>query len=402
MAKGRPLMKVAHFGTFDVDNYGDLLFPYVAEWRLPKVEWVHVAPIGGKAQFIDALNSLGFSEFQGETIGGVVIGGGNIVHLRRSSVAKYQSIASFAYPSLVAGAAQIASAYGVPLMFNGPSVAGLRLGYFERRILQQVFSRAIYLGFRDRVSVETVSALGLNGAKVIPDTAFDISRMWPVGVSAGNPNRGGYFVVHVNNRYGGGVDATAKAIDNMAKRMGVQAVFLPIGPCHGDVEYMRVVAARMRSAPRLVEQLSLRQFAMDIAHARLYVGSSMHGFITALSYGVPCLLILGEKIMGKFVGLLDVAELPEYAIQKSWSEAAERTHLAVTLSDKVRSSVLSLLDLHWGEVWAALNSPAPRMNTNRLANWRREIWLSRAENIVRKVFALLQSQSVSRMSKVIS
>ena len=29
------LMRIAHFGTFDVDNYGDLLFPHLAEWRLP-------------------------------------------------------------------------------------------------------------------------------------------------------------------------------------------------------------------------------------------------------------------------------------------------------------------------------------------------------------------------------
>ena len=48
-------MKIAHFGTFDVDNYGDLLFPHIVEWRMPSVEWIHISPSRNVPKFSDAL-----------------------------------------------------------------------------------------------------------------------------------------------------------------------------------------------------------------------------------------------------------------------------------------------------------------------------------------------------------
>ena len=51
-------MKIAHFGTFDVDNYGDLLFPHIVEWRLPTSFFIHISPTNNRLKFSDASETM--------------------------------------------------------------------------------------------------------------------------------------------------------------------------------------------------------------------------------------------------------------------------------------------------------------------------------------------------------
>ena len=44
MAKKKRRLKIAHFGAFNHDSFGDLIFPYIAENYLKDFELVHVAP----------------------------------------------------------------------------------------------------------------------------------------------------------------------------------------------------------------------------------------------------------------------------------------------------------------------------------------------------------------------
>ena len=58
-------MKLAHFGTFDVENYGDLLFPLLLERRLSGLcdRFVHVSPRGGPPPWNDCVETIGFDQF---------------------------------------------------------------------------------------------------------------------------------------------------------------------------------------------------------------------------------------------------------------------------------------------------------------------------------------------------
>ena len=56
MTDGR--WEVGICGTFDVSNYGDLLFPLIAEAELGELEQVHVvvaADVGGKGRALEIL-----------------------------------------------------------------------------------------------------------------------------------------------------------------------------------------------------------------------------------------------------------------------------------------------------------------------------------------------------------
>ena len=69
---------------FDFDNYGDLLFPLVAERRLARYGYrtIPVAPSAGRPSFADALAPIDMAQMmQGdEPIAGILVGGGYLIH----------------------------------------------------------------------------------------------------------------------------------------------------------------------------------------------------------------------------------------------------------------------------------------------------------------------------------
>jgi hypothetical protein len=80
----------------------------------------------------------------------------------------------------------------------------------------------------------------------------------------------------------------------------------------------------------------------------MYIGSSMHGFITAVSYGVPALLVLeGKKPMRKFQGVLDTVGADGSIICNSWEGALASLDRAFTVSPERLQSIHSILDAHW-------------------------------------------------------
>ncbi|ACT49377.1 polysaccharide pyruvyl transferase family protein [Methylovorus glucosotrophus] len=351
-------MRVAHFGTFDVDNYGDLLFPLIAEWRLPTFSWIHVSPNGESSGFSDAVHSVPASQLGFGQVDGVIIGGGNIVHLRSSPIPEYKSIKYMAYPSITIGALNLASKKKLPLVINGPSIRNLKFGYLEHLLLGKLFDYSNYSAFRDQVSVDIANNFNASRAELTPDTVLDISRMWPVS-DFEKPSRGesGHIAVHVNSRYGGSVTDTANALDQIGQITKSEIRFLPIGPCHGDISYMVDVASQMSTRTRLIHELSLKEFAKNIATSKAYVGSSMHGFITAVSYGVPALLVLNNQPLEKFKGLLSALEAPKHVVCPTWEIAAQRYSNAWTPAAGTREKIYTALDCHWVKLENALRQP---------------------------------------------
>src|SRR5215212_717218 len=90
-----PQLKLAHFGTFDVENYGDLLFPLILERRFSGLcdRFVHVAPRGGPPPWDDCVETIGFDEFsrRGSDVDGLVVGGGQILRATPTTLKLYNA-----------------------------------------------------------------------------------------------------------------------------------------------------------------------------------------------------------------------------------------------------------------------------------------------------------------------
>lgn len=339
----------AIFGTFDVDNYGDLLFPIVSAWRLNETI-VACSPTSNVPSFSRDPNILYLSviESMAHFPRAILIGGGNILHFRVSNVKPYFG-RWFSYASLQVVPFLLKKYYGVPVCYNAPSICSTKRLSIWRFLFGYFFNHADYLGFRDCKSVEFARFLTKKAVYCTPDTAFDLCRVWP-RLESIRPISKRYFVVHVNERYGGSAECVAMSLDKITDDLGIAVVLLPIGPCHGDIKYAEKVASLMSNEVHLVRQLDVYLFAQYIANSEMYLGSSMHGFISALSYGVKASLVLNSNPMAKFRGVISAAGFPKEYFFSSWLNASARLSDVTAIEASQLSLIHKKLDLHWNNI----------------------------------------------------
>lgn len=174
-------MKIALYGTFDVDNYGDLLFPHIANERYPEHDWTFVSPTNTPTSFADSKRTIDLATARQEEFDLIVIGGGNIVHTRPTNLPAYQkyNINQNAYPELWIGAARNALEHGIPYVFNAPSITNLFASRIERVLFREVFNACQYLSFREEYSCDFASQFSERQIHCVPDTAIQIAKIWP-------------------------------------------------------------------------------------------------------------------------------------------------------------------------------------------------------------------------------
>ncbi len=368
-------MRVAHFGTFDVENYGDLLFPLVLRRRLEDlgVELTCVSPVGGPPVWGDCVASTTVETLAPSAFDAVVLGGGNIVHAGPAGVARYQrdgTTALFAYAGLWSDAARLAAEAGIPLCWNAPGLPQDLLGR-AADLLRACTMDAEPLTVRDHLSRRRLHEAGVDRpVHVTCDTALDVSRLWTEAEidaahealfadrNADRPRR--TLAIHLNRRYlGADIQEVADEIDGIAALARATPVLLALGPCHGDDELVGEVAARMRvPAVAVPRPRSLREAAAAIGRADAYVGSSLHGMVTACSFGVPGLIVAREPSgSGKFSGFLELVGLEE-ALVPSWAAAARELpsilHPQPARHERLREAWEPQLDAHWTRMRGSL------------------------------------------------
>lgn len=385
-------MRIAHFGTFDVENYGDLLFPPVLERRLAGVcdKFVHVSPANGAPDWEGCAPTIGFDEFlrEGPEVDGVVVGGGQILRASPTPLGIYDrgGVSPFvAYPSLWLGAAYVAARDGLPLCWNAPGVPD-SFDPAAARFMRWTASVTDHASVRDHESRRLLEGAGVDaGLNVVPDTAVEVSKLWTGGEisaayekafrSRGKGLPGRTVAFHVNARLAGeDVAAVAARMDRISARLGASPILLAIGPSHGDVETQRLLAAKMTSDPLLVDRpRGLKEVAACVGRSEAYVGSSLHGMITACSFGRRCVLISAREDH-KYGGFLDHLGLASWEV-RSWARAEEKLEALLAAPADAWARALErttpALDEHWNGLRGALLSGAKATKRDALGAFER-------------------------------
>lgn len=373
-------MRIAHFGTFDVENYGDLLFPPVLERRLAGRGHVltHVSPIGGRPIWEDCVETISTRDAMTRSFDGIIIGGGHIIHGHPSDVKAYHESEDrglFAYADLWLGSTLRACELGVPIVWNSPGVPGPFLSE-TAELARWAAGQASYLAVRDATSRRFLAGTGFSGEiSVELDTAVEVSELWSsedldaawrdAFLARGNSLPDRTLVVHFTSRYlqDGVADAAAR-LDSVCRRWNLTPILLALGPCHGDSILQREFAGAMKVPHCLIDSArSLREIAACIRGAELYVGSSLHGAVTARAFGRPAILVAREAEGGhaKFSDFVDSdksfgnAEAGGTARHvESWSEAWELAEQELAIDSTRRRSAQSrdprvdeALERHW-------------------------------------------------------
>ncbi|PZF57760.1 hypothetical protein DEJ23_06360 [Curtobacterium sp. MCSS17_008] len=362
-------MRLAHFGTFDISNYGDLLFPLIAEHHLGDLfdHIVHISPIGGKV-YGDVPASIAVEDALTQEYDAVMIGGGNLINPRPTTLPAYTGKARVAYPQLWASAARLAAEQAIPLALNAPGIPR-KFGWATRGFLRGLADTASYFSVRDEYSADIARRAGATDVHVAPDSALAIPRV--LGDIVERPS--GRIVVHLNERYIGlEENGIAALLDDIARTSGDRICLLAIGPCHGDDIVAENIAGLMRTDPIVLSTPhAAAEVAGEISAASGYIGSSMHGYVTAVAYGVPALLVADGKAQHKFAGLLSHVG-GERDLRTSWADAREEVtdgNWPGSADTRDLKLAETRLTAHWNQVRAALTSQAtvPRRLVQREA-----------------------------------
>lgn len=371
-------MTIAVFGTFDVANYGDLLFPLLAERRLAAIdENVRAVAPTACRPMQDAATTLSVDDLldprrSNEAIpalSGVLLGGGNLLHASATSrvYGALDPPRPFAYPSLWMGAARLAARHGVPLAWNAPG-APATLAPAAAAAMSVASRAARPRAVRDEGSRAILAAAGID-AELAPDPGLDVSDLWDRDelltlhrelVSEIAPN-GRTVAFHVSpRRVLDDVATLAAAFDAIATALDATPLLVAVGPCHDDGALLKRIAAKLdRPAVVLARPQRLIEIAAAIAGSVAYLGSSMHGAITAVAYGRRAVFV-AARADHKLAGLCDHLDgaLP---LHERWSEAVAA--LDSWPSEEVVAEVVAdarrRLDAHWQRVLASLAGSAP-------------------------------------------
>lgn len=355
-------------GTFDIANYGDLLFPFIAEAELSErlgAVSLHRFSYAAKAPPDWPYVTTSVTALP-EVVGGLdgfLIGGGFIVRFDKNVAPGYAPpTAEIHHPTgYWLTPALVALQHDVPLMWNAPGMHCNEIPTWAQPLVTMVMKQSRYVSVRDEPSRSALEHLAGVPVCVVPDTAFRIRRLLDL---EGEPTAeftrlcrvsgldGPYIVIQATL----GVEDFARFVKDHAERFrGFRFLALPIGPALG--EHSAIVDADLPGLVQLLEWPDPLVIAELIGRSEAVVGHSYHLFITALACGVPAFtrqnLSTGKySALGRFETLFSLprdGELtPDWFLQRVGRTAPSA---AARATDEP-------LTQHWDRIAAAIRGPA--------------------------------------------
>lgn len=297
--------KIAHIGAFDFDNYGDLLFTDVLEKQLKKrINLDEIIYFSPKTCTIPNRDIITHSVTQLEKIyqenkfDAIVVGGGDLVHLQKIMTYMphisdewvwYEVLYMWVIPSIVSWK------YNIPLIWNAPGVP-LKFSELDKPIVRALCQCIDYISVRDEQAKKVLSAaVDSKKIQVVPDTVLSISKiikkeeLLQIFQNLNMPIDAGKYIffqcnVSLNDE---DIDNCAKTLLQIQEKTGYQILLQPIGYALGDRENLEKMN-RLYPGKFILSNQHRTQYEILalVAHAALYVGTSLHGCITSNAYGV--------------------------------------------------------------------------------------------------------------------
>lgn len=292
--RGHPRV-IAVVGTFDVANFGDLLFPELTlhelKARLGEVTlrrfshrpmssppWAYpVEPLDGLPRALEQLDLL-------------IVGGGHLVRFDKAVAPGYEPTSNAQHhpTGYWLGPTLLAANRGIPVVWNALGVSS-DTPTWGRALLASAMDAAEYVTVRDAPSLAELHDVHPSASVVqVPDPVFGVSAVLSDAATAAAAVRaelsvnGRYVVVQPTAHLRARADEVSRAV-NVVRATGRQVVELPIGPVLGDRAGLLglddVVQPEPWPSPLAIVGL--------IAGADAVVGHSLHLTVVAIAAGVP-------------------------------------------------------------------------------------------------------------------
>jgi GT2 family glycosyltransferase len=288
--------RVGIVGTFDVANYGDLLFPLLAEHELGKrlgelelVRYSHSDPGPGWPFRVTPLDELPAAL---PSLDLLLVGGGHLVRFDKEVAPGYAARSEAVHnptgywlgPSLAAAAA------GVPVAWNAIGVSP-DLPAWGLPLLRAALESIDYVAVRESDGADELRrvAPGID-IQVVPDTAFCLdalprehAREQAAALLSGAEVEGPYVVIQASAHLAP-ARAELERLAAVALDSGRAVLELPIGPALGDAPGALGIDDGLVRFGEWPDPLVLTEL---VARADAVVGISLHLSIAAVVAGVP-------------------------------------------------------------------------------------------------------------------
>ena len=317
------MKKIAQIGSFDVENYGDLLFPYVLETQLKKrlsdVDIILFSPNGGKKPFEENRNVYPVHELEKMHLkyhfDAIIIGGGDVIRLDSNVLSDYES-SYMAAELMWIEPILIANRYSIPVIFNAPGVP-FSFSNFKKDNVKKLIECLDYCSVRDNESKENLLSCQIKkDIKVIPDTIIKIYETFGKEELINNakqlmqkgilPNSTRYIVIQ-HNRYRYDDEIYLNSLKDFIKmvieKYDFDILLVPIGYVHKDIDFLNKLLIDNSRVHLIKTKLSPFDMLSVFVNSNGFIGTSLHGLITSSAYGIP-ILGINEQCFVKVTGYL--------------------------------------------------------------------------------------------------
>jgi len=363
-------------GVFDIQNFGDLLFPLIAAHRLARhgFDVVPVAPSSTPSRLGDAMDPVDIASMLSDrtAVDAILVGGGYMINVHPTDFLEEYAgdgISGWAMAGLWLGATLAAALRDVPVLWNAPGVPH-PFGRRIRPIVEAAVAAAGYLSVRDRGGAELLGAPDGVRVKIVPDTIADLAGMWPreslsdafgefLRRKQADPECR-FLALHLRKRSiaGSTMGDLAARIDAFTAEHGLTALLVAVGRSHDDPGVARELSRHLRRPHILLDDpLGLREMCAAFANSALYIGASLHGYIASCAYGVPGMLV-ARPAYRKFKGFLEhTGRLDDLA--GTWDDALAvgAARAREPRSARITPAALAALDEHWTTIRACIDQP---------------------------------------------
>lgn len=339
---------LAILGAIDRFNYGDLLFPLIIERALddvsPEYDFEYYGFKRSDLSAYGAKKTRSLRDLVRRSPlregSGILIAGGDVLginwmpmhlhqldSLRARLFASYFTIFGKAFGRGLAINARLARRYGaepftlpwiVPVSALGPdvrivynTVSGSALHTLPPEYqfyLKDNMNKADLITVRDSHTRDALRSIGVTrSVSLVPDSAVLMSRIFPADVleSKVRPEirrwiasrNGDYLCFQIKQSLGRKhIPQIVQALNAVSRTLKTDILLLPVGrvPMHEDHLILRRIRQALNLQTFLPDEPTLFEIMTCIARSRLFIGTSLHGVITAMSFAVPHLGLVQE------------------------------------------------------------------------------------------------------------
>lgn len=298
---------IAICGAFDIVSYGDSLFPIALDYEMQKrldeynkIIWF--SPLGCKQSYGKGEKVYSYKEFEicndQYHFDLIVIGGGELLHFRPITFHDQNGKqVIYEVGQLWQTPIDFAKKKNIPYIINAVG-APYSFGLEEGRCIRKYLESAAYISVRDIYSQKRLTAVGVE-SELVPDSLWNMPRY----VKSVPVIEKDYIVIQYGTLFQ--IEKLFDVIRNLKNKFGKEIVILPINYCHDD----RVIVERTKEylendVITYDSQLSIEEIYNLITKSSMFIGTSLHGTITALSNYVPALILdMYPYLVGKMDGL---------------------------------------------------------------------------------------------------